>query len=399
MKISAYFEEWSRRPGEPVRMAISTPFAEVEAELVRLTTGPGAAGQYQVGTEPVPAVTSMKVPGRMQNSPVGSYAMLPLGDGQPKGSFSLHCSIWPTLPGKGPQTVWALQHDAGLVKLVVANGLLSLTAGDVLVTSDMPIMPRKWYSVVATVEPEGAVLDVRLLRGHTTRREARTAGRGCAVGQLQTLMLASTGPDDRRQAADCYNGKINSPRLYAGVLSAAQSREIHLTGATSAIPIAEWLIGGDWSSRKLTSLTRGVPDGELLNGVERGVTGRNWDGRSDSFIETPAQYCALQFHEDDMVDAGWDYDLAFMLPADIRSGVYAVKLTSGSETQHYPLFVMATEERAGLRAVPRLDQHLSRLCQRPPGGARLLAGDDARHGGSGGREAAVQRTAIRAFLL
>ncbi len=45
MKIRAYFEEWSRRPGERVRMAISTPLPQVRADLVRLTTGPGAGGE------------------------------------------------------------------------------------------------------------------------------------------------------------------------------------------------------------------------------------------------------------------------------------------------------------------------------------------------------------------
>ncbi len=340
MKIRAYFEEWSRRPGEPVRMAISTSLAEVKAELVRLTTGPGAAGECRVGSEPVPAVAPITVPGRIQNSPVGSYAVLPLGAGQPMGSFSLHCSIWPTLPAKGQQTVWSVRHGAGLVRLVVSEGRLSLLAGDVLVTSGMPILPRNWYSVVASVEPGSTVLDVRLLRGHTLKREERTTGTGTAIGRLETLMLASTGPDAQRRATDCYNGKIDSPRVYAGLLSAAQARELHVTGATSADPAAEWLVGGDWSSRKLRSRVTGVPDGELINGVERGVTGQNWDGRSDSFIETPAQYCALQFHDDDMVDAGWEYDLAFTLPANIRSGVYAVKLTSGGETEHYPLFVM-----------------------------------------------------------
>jgi N,N-dimethylformamidase len=347
MKIRAYFEEWSRRPGEPVRMAISTSLAEVKAELVRLTTGPGAAGECRVGNEPVPAVAPITVPGRIQNSPVGSYAVLPLGAGQSAGSFSLHCSIWPTLPGKGQQTIWSVQHGEGQVRLVVAEGRLSLLAGDVLVASDMPILPRNWYSVVASAGPDGAVLDVRLLRGHTMKREARTAGNGAAIGRLETLMLASTGPDAQRRAVDCYNGKIDSPRIYAGLLSAAQARELHVTGATPADPAADWLVGGDWSSRRLRSRVNGVPDGDLINGVERGVTGQNWDGRSDSFIETPAQYCALQFHEDDMVDAGWDYDLAFTLPMNIRSGVYAVKLTSGGETEHYPLFVMGpTAEQA-----------------------------------------------------
>lgn len=78
MKIFAYFEDWSRRPGETVRMAISTLLAEVAAELVRLTTGPGARDESAVGTAPVPEVPAMRVAGRLQHSPVGSYARLPL---------------------------------------------------------------------------------------------------------------------------------------------------------------------------------------------------------------------------------------------------------------------------------------------------------------------------------
>ena len=341
MKIRAYFEEWSRRPGERVRMAISTPLTGVRAELVRLTTGPGAAGEGRIGTEPVAGIAAMTVPGRLQHSPVGSYARLPLGDVQENGSSSFHCAIWPTRPAKGTQTVWAINHAKGTLKLVLAEGRLSLANGGTLVTSDMPIMARNWYSVVATIGPEGSALDVYLLKGHTRQRAARNEGQGSAIGRAQELMLASIGPDATRRAIECYNGKIDSPRLYGSALSAAQCRELHLGDAMSATASAEWLIGGDWSSRTVQSLIPGLPHGELVNGVERGVTGGNWDGRSDSFIETPSQYCALQFHEDDMVDADWSYDLDFALPDNIRSGVYTVKLSSGSETEHYPIFVMA----------------------------------------------------------
>ena len=347
MKIRAYLEEWSRCPGDLVRVAISTPLAEVKAELVRLTTGPGAAGECRVGTDPVAGFAPRNVRGKIQNSPVGSYAELPLGDNQPTTSLSLHCSIWPTIPEKDSQVIWALEHETGIVKLIVGEGHISLVAGDIVIKSEMPIFPKKWYSVVAAIGPKGAVLDIRLLQGHTTKRAIRTSGTGIAIGRAQRLLLASTGPDAKRRAVNCYNGKIDSPRIYPGLLSATQATELHITGKTSAAHTAAWLIGGDWSSRKLKSLVHGVPDGELVNGVERGVTGHNWDGRSDSFIETPEQYCALQFHEDDMVDAEWDYDLEFTLPSNVRSGIYAVKLSSEEETEYYPLFVRgAKTERA-----------------------------------------------------
>ncbi len=344
MKIFAYFEEWSRRPGESVRMAISTPLTEVTAELVRLTTGPGAAGQSHVGTEPVSEVPATRASGRLQDSPVGSYAQLPLENLDPREGVTVHCFIWPTLPAKGVQTIWALNHASGRVELVLSGGRLQLLADGVLVSSVMPVAPRRWYSVAAAVGGQDSALDVMSLQFHPEKRRDTTVGQGAAIGRLQSLMLASVGPDERRRAINCYNGKIDTPVLYRGLLSPAQCLALHEEGERPASPLAEWLIGGDWSSRAVRPCIPALADGELVNGVERGVTGRNWDGSSDSFIETPEQYCALQFHEDDMVDSGWSYDLEFTLPATLRSGVYAVRLSGGEDVEHYPLFVLGARD-------------------------------------------------------
>ncbi|CAN5157080.1 large subunit of N,N-dimethylformamidase [soil metagenome] len=341
MKVRAYFEEWSRRPGERVRLAISTALPEVRADLVRLTTGPGAAGESRIGTEPVAGVLDRTVPCRLQNTPVGSYARLPLGNGISGGAFTIHCSIWPTLPSQAAQTVWCLNQGSAAVRLVLAQGRLSLVGDGLLVTSEMLIEARKWYSVVAAAGLDATALDVHLIKGHTQVRSTRATGRGAKVGAPNEMLLASTGPDDSRHAKECYNGKIASPRFFPGALTPQQCQKLHAAGQSPVSALAEWLIGGDWSSREIRSLVAGVPSGALINGAERGVTGPNWDGSSDSFIETPEQYCALQFHEDDMVDAKWRYDLDFLLPDGISSGVYAVRLSAGTEIEHFPLFVMA----------------------------------------------------------
>ncbi len=70
--IQAYFEEWSRQPGDRVRMAISTPHTRVRAVLERIRTGPGAKGDFRVGTESLESVLDMTLPGRIQNTSVGS---------------------------------------------------------------------------------------------------------------------------------------------------------------------------------------------------------------------------------------------------------------------------------------------------------------------------------------
>ncbi len=41
MKALAYFEDWSRRPGQQVRMAISSELSELQAGFVQIVSGPG----------------------------------------------------------------------------------------------------------------------------------------------------------------------------------------------------------------------------------------------------------------------------------------------------------------------------------------------------------------------
>jgi len=65
---------------------------------------------------------------------------------------------------------------------------------------------------------------------------------------------------------------------------------------------------------------RGLP-ARLVNGVERGVTGRNWDGRSDRSSKSRIKYGALQFHDDDMVDVRWEYDLRVHAADTLASGI------------------------------------------------------------------------------
>ena len=83
MDVQAYFEEWSRLPGETVRMAISTKHKSVRATLERITRGPtkedsdGASRSFGV---PIPDV-DVTVPGvgrRMRISRAGSPPRLRL---------------------------------------------------------------------------------------------------------------------------------------------------------------------------------------------------------------------------------------------------------------------------------------------------------------------------------
>jgi hypothetical protein len=91
MDVQAYFEEWSRLPGETVRMAISSRHESVRATLERITRGPtkeDTDGAFRSFGVPIPGV-DITVPGVEQPTAIGSCAELPLG-GAFGPSFALH---------------------------------------------------------------------------------------------------------------------------------------------------------------------------------------------------------------------------------------------------------------------------------------------------------------------
>ena len=100
MDVQAYFEEWSRLPGETLRMAISTKHKSVRALLERITRGPSSEDSgnawWSFGV-PIPGV-DVTVPGVEKPTAVGSYAELPLR-GAFGPSFALHLWFYSSVPG------------------------------------------------------------------------------------------------------------------------------------------------------------------------------------------------------------------------------------------------------------------------------------------------------------
>lgn len=104
MKIPAISRSGRGRPGEPVRMAIRALATGVTAKLVQLTTGPGAADQCRVGTEPVVELSAMRATCHLQDCSVGSCAQRPLGNLIPREGVTVRCFIRPMFPAHGVQT-------------------------------------------------------------------------------------------------------------------------------------------------------------------------------------------------------------------------------------------------------------------------------------------------------
>ena len=343
MQILGYFEEWSVRPGDRARLAISSPLGTVHARLERLISGPGDPASPRMLTEPHHEVLDTDVSVRVQSTAVGSYADLPV-ELPSSADLSLHLWFWATVPGLERRQVIAALGESSPVCVELVGGRLQLTGPDGSIVVDEPIAPKVWYSVVVTIaaDGQGSIDLVRVVgwtagaaRWRASGRVGRFAGSGL---RLATATINASGSPEQ-----AFNGKVENPSVLDGLPSSAQAADLH-ADSSAGLPIrAAWDFGQRQAMQVLVSTVAGGANGTLRVGGERGCTGHSWDGRFDTFVDAPEQYAAVQFHDDDVVDAGWSYDLEFDIPADLRSGVYFVELSNGDYLDRLPLFVRGAD--------------------------------------------------------
>lgn len=344
MRFQAYFEEWSRQPGQPVRLAVSTDSRRYRASFERVVGGPGAPDECRVPVEPVPNVLDGQFVGRLQRTPVGAYAVLPLNEEIDASGCTIHFDAWPTATLADRRQVLLALGDGErwtTVELSPAGLALCVDRGEL--TRPIRLADRTWHSVVVALGRDGTVgLNVRRL-GRTTTIETETTGRSSDLPVIRELRLAADRVESDGSPTSPFDGKLGSPSLHVAAFDPSPLAELHGRARREFRPAAWWDLTQGIAHERLVAAGRLATDGTTFNGVERGVTGPTWTGQRDSYVASPEEYAALQFHSDAVGDAGWEYDVEFVLPESLPSGVYAVKLEADGETDRYPLFVGARE--------------------------------------------------------
>ena len=140
-----------------------------------------------------------------------------------------------------------------------------------------------------------------------------------------------------------YNGKIDGPRIFKRALDDAEigrlRRGVPAEEVAASDLVAAWDFAASPSSASVTDRGPHALHGVAVNLPVRAVTGHNWTASEFDFKHAPDQYGAIYFHDDDLEDAGWEPDFEFVVPDDLRSGVYAARLTGEDREDHIPFIV------------------------------------------------------------
>jgi N,N-dimethylformamidase len=357
-QILGYADRISVAPGEIIQFMVSCDqLNNYDVTLVRVIQGdinPVGPGYQE---ERIPIDLGGPFQGRFQPIHAGSYALI---DDSPVcrklSSFGMVAAVWPTTPGRGPQTIMARRDPktgAGFELYLDETSALCLalssdTQATVKVSTDKPLIEKHWYAVAGTYDAQTGEISVmqQPLRRHPKVDDVGGAS-SSAPAQLSQANVAApltlaARPSRDRPAERYLNGRIDSPRLFSRSIDANEI--INLLDVDTAQPdlVAAWDFSIGISTDRIIDVSSHQLHGHLINLPTRGVTGRRWCDEEYNWIRHPDHYGAIHFHDDDVYDAGWNVDFSFSL----HSGIYAARLHAGEEEYYVPFCVRPPRGRA-----------------------------------------------------
>lgn len=364
--VIGYPDRFSVAPGETIEFKISCAGdGEFAAEVVRLRNGDTNPAGPGFREEVVSTPASGSYPARTQVIRTGSAVLVDDRGGLALGaSGAVHVFAQPTTPALRDQALVSRWNDAtrrGWWVGLADGGRLALRLGDgdtVHETlTDAPLHAWTWYSITAgwrdgvtIVHAEPTLTSTNSLWSPAVGLAAATSGTGRgapapAAAEAPTVFAAcwDGAAGDDGATASHLNGKLDSPSVLAEPPddpSALATGDRPTVGLLASWDFAAEIGAHGVPSDAYTDVGPNGWHGRGHNAPYRGMTGWNWTGAEENYRHAPGQYGAVHFHDDALEDAGWDTDLSLRIPDDMRSGVYALRVSYREHVDHIPFWVL-----------------------------------------------------------
>ena len=323
--IAGYSDKLSARPGGTITFFVSSHAREAfKATLHRsISADPNPDGPGIIEDDASTYFNPSWFASRYQGFTPGSFAQSTT-DLQADIKADLVIKLWflpkvllaadQTLLAWGPVSITL--NPQGMITAKLADG--------VSVSTSVAIKCNHWHSFEFKVAASGVVvLDVKSMM--MPKVDIEIANDGHTEFDLAQMFPISVKAPVRiaagfGDAPCCFNGKIEAP-------------EILVDGSL----IANWDFSQDISS--LSVKASAGPDLLLKNAPTRGVTGRKWDATEFCWRHKPDHYAAISFHDDDIYDFEWDSDFELVIPDDMPSGIYIMRIEAEGHYDAMPFFV------------------------------------------------------------
>lgn len=390
--IVGYASEWTVAPGDKLDIMVSTVDndSRFSASLVKVINGDDLTRYHKMFSAPeIKAKFSGKYHGKVQPINLGSYIQVKESRVLNKlSSFSAAAWIYPTFdpteysppdlskidPFNPPslniaasiknQTIVSRYDETtktGWTLQLNKNYQLEFLAGDgsgkiYKVHTDEKINDWAWTYVAVSYNKKTRQLNVYAMEkplspgDQFTARTLKKGGQLDTVVQKGPLRIAATRAgagavmSKFEKPGAVFTGRIQDVRIAKRSMSAKELDQ--LSGQQAPKKLARSLVANfDFAkgikTRDITDISSNKLKGKLVNIGERGVRGRFWDSSTIRWTDNPALYDAISFFPDDLYDAQWAPSFSYQIPANMDSGIYAIKLTRQGFSDYIPFFVVA----------------------------------------------------------
>ena len=361
-KIFGYANKISVKQGERIDFHVNADGSEsAEAQLVRLIHGdenPDGPGFVE---EEISNPINGDWPVKKQFTQLGSYLTVsdPGNRLAVSDEMTLGCYIYPTMPKQGVrQSImgrWDTRTNEGYCLGINQRGYLEFWVGDGkevdYIVSELPLQKKVWYFVAisydtntgkATLYQEGVLNRYNSLIGHVVpfdfSSHIETSFRFQQKNRADVPFLMAGSLDHHELRGnfvnDMYFGKIDRPFICHRRLSRDELDLVCQGGRPPAGSIlAYWDTAAGYSDQGVSHTIMDTGPHQLnalgVNHPVRAMTGWNWNGKDDCFRLAPEQFGGIEFHPESVTDCNWDVTNGMEIPADLKSGVYAIRLRIG----------------------------------------------------------------------
>jgi len=356
LKLAAYADKLSVRPGETIRFHVSNATgAEVATHLAHvLSADPNPSGPGII-ENPLPGADIVCVAApKAEEVHKGSYAVADVQGRLPKlSSFTLVATVLPTRLMPAWRAVIQLNGPEGrqVARLGISNrGAPHLHFPGTNFASPAHLQLHHWYRIWATYDQAAGRLEV----GSVPLEEGQPVGKPTVAWAKASDDETLTGGQllfgASREDADPFrfSGRIERPMIFGRALSAEEIEAAHRNEAVTGL-VAAWDFSIGHDSDRITDTGPHGLHGRLVNCPVRAVAGSSWTGEEMCFRHAPGQYGAIHFHDDDIDDCRWPACYEWTVPERTPSGAYALHLEAGGLKENVPFFVVPPKGKASAR--------------------------------------------------
>ena len=364
LSLAGYADRLSVRPGETIRFHVANATGEqVVSSIVRvLSADPNPAGMGIKTEALVQTGLLRRADAAAFEVSRGSYATVQTARVIDRlRSFTAIATILETKRTQKLAIVLsnsALDFDGvssdgtdistiGFSIFVTDNALAACVGSSALFLEQELESPCGWQHVWVSYDDHAQVMTVGQMpigkAAQAILKSARIGEPTLATGY--DLLIGCTWDFPPNPACNHFNGRIERPMIFDRALT---PEEIARAFAGEAVPglVAAWDFSREMHTNRIIDTGPHGLHGTLVNSPTRAVRGSNWTGREQCYRHAPEQYGAIHFHDDDIDDMQWPVTHEYTVPADLKSGAYALLLKAGDAEENIPFFVVPPKGRA-----------------------------------------------------